>query len=99
VGRHAGNTSGLRALLIADREYRLPGCPKPGPWAAPRGVRDELLEELKAGGRVEVGAATVMSALMHAGMDYRRVAFGGVDWNMAFVLDEHDRLNELTAEA
>jgi hypothetical protein len=95
--RQKSKTSGVRALLIADREYRLPGCPKPGPWAAPRGGRDELLEELKAGGPVVVDAATPMSALMHAGQDYRRYAFGGADYNTAYVLDEHDRLIELPA--
>jgi hypothetical protein len=96
VGRRAGNTSGLRELLIADREYRLPGCPQPGPWFGR--VRDELLEDLKTGGRVEVGSPTLMSALLHAGQDYRRYAFGGADWGKAFLLDEHDRLTELPAD-
>ena len=44
-------SSGMRELLIADREYRLPGCPPPPPWSAPRGWRDELLKALKAGGK------------------------------------------------
>lgn len=55
MGRRASNTSGLRELLIADRERRLPGCPPPARWdvAVREGrVRDELLEELKAGGPV-----------------------------------------------
>ena len=87
-------SDGLRELLIADREYRLPGCPEPGPWFGR--TRDELLEELKAGGPVEVGSATLMCALMHAGLDYRRFAFGGADWDKVFVLDERDKLTELT---
>jgi hypothetical protein len=92
VGRLVGSTSRLRALLIADREYRLPGCPKPGRWFG--SVRDELLEELKAGGPVEVGSATLMCALMHAGLDYRSFAFGGADADKMFRL-EGDQLIEL----
>lgn len=88
-------SDGLRELLIADREHRLPGCPKPGPWVG--SGRDELLEALKAGGPVEVGSATLMLALMHAGQDYRRFAFGGADWDKVIRLDEHDRLAELGA--
>ena len=90
------NATGLRELLIADREYRLPGNSKPGPWFGR--VRDGLLEELKAGGPVVVGAADLMCALMHAEMDYRRYAFGGGDWGKVFELDEHDRLTELVDE-
>ena len=44
-----------------------------------------------------VGAATLMRALMHAGLDDRRYAFGGVDWDKAFLLDG-DRLTELVDE-
>jgi hypothetical protein len=95
MGRRVSNTSGLRELLIADREYRLQGCPKPGPWAAPRGGRDQLLDELKAGRPVEVDSSTLMVALMHARMDYRAYAFGGVHEGKRFELDEHDRLTEL----
>jgi hypothetical protein len=91
------NATGLRELLIADREYRLPGNSKPGPWFGR--VRDELLEELKSGGPVVVGAATLMCALMHAGLDCRRYAFGGSDWGKTFVLDERDRLIEWTDDA
>lgn len=86
------NATGLRELLIADREYRLPGCPNPGPWFGR--VRDGLLEELKSGGPVLVGAATLMCALLHAGLDCRRYAFGGSDWGKTFVLDAQDRLTE-----
>jgi hypothetical protein len=95
VGRRVGSTSGFRELLQADRENRLRRCPKP-PWAASRGARrDGLLEELKAGGPVVVGAADLMCALMHAGMDCRRFAFGGADWGKVFVLTERDELVEL----
>lgn len=83
---------GLREVLIADREYRLPGCPKPGPWFGR--VRDELLEELKAGGPVVVGAADLMRALMHAGLDARRFAYGGPDWDKQFELGADDQLRE-----
>jgi hypothetical protein len=83
---------GLRELLIAHREYRLPGSPPPGPWFGR--TRDDLLEELKSGGPVVVGAATLMCALMDAGMDYRRFAFGGVDWEKTFLLTERDELTE-----
>lgn len=93
--RPSKQSNGLRELLIADREYRLPGCPKPGQWFG--SVRDELLEELKAGGPVVVGAATLMSALMHAGQDYRRFAFGGADGDKLFLLDEHNRLLDVPA--
>lgn len=92
MGRRASNTAGLRELLIADREYRLPGCPKPGRWFGR--VRDELLEELKAGGPVVVGSATLMRALSHAGLDHRRFAFGGADWGKDFLLGEDDQLRE-----
>jgi hypothetical protein len=95
MGRLVGSTGGLRELLIADREYQLPGCPKPRPWAAPRGGRDELLDALKTGGPVDVGSATLMSALMHAGLDHRRYAFGGTDADKLFVLTERDDLIEL----
>jgi hypothetical protein len=67
------------------------GCPKPGPWVAPRDGGDELLEVPKAGGPVEVASADLMRALMHAGQDYRRYAFGGADADKVFVLDG-DRL-------
>jgi hypothetical protein len=88
-------SDGLRELLIADREYGLPGCPKPGPWAAPRGGRDQLLEELKSGGPVEVDSSTLMCALMHARLDYRRYALGGADEGKVFRLTERDELVEL----
>jgi hypothetical protein len=96
VKRRASNTSGLRELLIADREYRLPGCPRRGPWFG-RG-RDELLEELKAGGPVVVGAGTLMSGLLHARLDCRRYAFGGADWGKVFLLDERDQLRDYVEE-
>jgi hypothetical protein len=92
VGRLVGSTSGLRALLIADREYRLPGSPGPGPWFGR--VRDELLEELKSGGPVVVGSATLMCAMLHAGLDCRRYAFGGADWGKVFELGADDQLRE-----
>jgi hypothetical protein len=50
---------------------------------------------LKAGAPVVVGAATLMSALMHARQDYRRYAHGGADADKVFVLDG-DRLSELS---
>jgi hypothetical protein len=96
VGRRASTSDGLRELLIADREHRLPGSPGPGPWFGR--VRDELLEELKSGGPVVVGSATLMCAMQHAGLDYRRYAFGGADWGKVFLLDERDQLREYVEE-
>jgi hypothetical protein len=81
-------------LLIADREYRLPGCPKPGPWFG--SGRDELLEELIADGPVVVTSAALLKALLHAGQDARRYGYGGADYGKCFVLDERDQLYELS---
>lgn len=58
-------------------------------------MRDRLLEALRRGEPVEVDSATLMIALMHAKLDHRRFAFGGVDADKVFRLDEHDRLVEL----
>jgi hypothetical protein len=96
--RERGRSDGLRELLIADREYRLTGCPKPGPWAAPRGGRDELLEALKAGGPVVVGSSTLMAALLHAGLDARRYAYGGPGWDKLFELGADNQLREYVEE-
>lgn len=89
--KRRANTSGLRQLLIADRQYALPGWPPPGRWFGR--TRDELLDELKAGGPVVVGS---MCALLHARLDHRRFAFGGADWGKVFELSERDELTELT---
>lgn len=94
----AGGDS-LRELLIACREHRLAGCPKPGPWV--RCVRDELLDELKVGGPVEIGSAELLVAMMHAGLPetaWRRYALGGADHGRVFLLDS-ERLAELAAES
>jgi hypothetical protein len=91
-------SDGLRELLIAYREHKLPKSTPPPPWSAPRGRRDELLDALKAGAAVEVVSPTLLSAMMAAGLPeaaYKRFAFGGADWAKAFVLTERDELVEL----
>jgi hypothetical protein len=89
-------------LLTAYREYRLSKSAPPPPWSAPRGRRDETLEALKAGNAVEVVSATLLSAIMAAGLPeaaYKRFAFGGTDWAKAFRLTERDELVELSDDA
>jgi hypothetical protein len=100
---------GLRELLIAHAEYRLPKSTSPPRWSAPAGRPDALLEGLKAGKPVVLVSATLLSAMIDAGLPesaYKRFAFGGSDWAKAFQLtergelvelsdDEHDRLVEL----
>ena len=39
-----------------------------------------------------------MCALLHAGLDCRRYAFGGADWGKVFLLDERDQLREYVEE-
>jgi hypothetical protein len=84
----------MRELLIADREYRLPGCPPPGPWAAPRGGRDELLEALRSGQAVVVSSSVLMRALFHAGLPCDEYCFGGRYYKATFLLDERGQLSE-----
>jgi hypothetical protein len=97
--RPSRESNGLRELLIADRQAGVDSWNRrdaPG-WPADRPpMRDRLLEELKAGGPVEVGAADLMCALHRAGLDYRRFAFGGADWARVFVLTERNELVELS---
>jgi len=89
---------GLRQLLIADRwTARRSAGEAPGWPPATEPMRDRLLEALEADGPVEVDSATLMIALMHAKLEYRRFVFGGADWGKEFLLDEHDRLLELPA--
>jgi hypothetical protein len=59
-------------------------------------MTEHLLHRLdvRAGGRVEFCASTLMSALMDAKLDYRAYAFGGVHEGKRFELDG-DRLAEL----
>ena len=96
--KRRANTSGLRELLIAFREHRLPKSTPPPPWSAPRGRPDELLDELKSGNAVEVSSSMLLSAMIAAGLDCRRYAYGAADWGKVFELDEHDRLTELVDE-
>jgi hypothetical protein len=93
--RRLQNNTGLRELLIADREYRLPGCLNPPPWSAPRGWRDELLEALRAGQPVVVSSSVVMCALLHAGLPGDEYAFGGRYYKANFLLDERNQLTEV----
>jgi hypothetical protein len=91
-------SDGVRQLLIDYREHRLPKSTPPPPWSAPRGGRDELLDDLKAGRPVVVVSPTLLCAMMAAELPeatYRRFGYGGADWGKAFRLDEHNRLIEL----
>jgi hypothetical protein len=92
--RRLQNNTGLRELLIADREYRLPGCLNPPPWSAPRGWPDELLGALKADQPVVVSSAVLMRALLHAGKPCADYCFGGQYYRANFLLDERDQLTE-----
>ena len=85
-------SSGLRQLLIADREYRLPGSPNPPPWSAPRGWHDQLLTALKAGEPVVVSSSLLLTAHIHAGLPDRQYAYGGQLHGCVFVLGSDDRL-------
>jgi hypothetical protein len=96
--RRVSRSDGLRELLIAYREHRLPQSTPPPRWSAPRGWPDELLDDLKAGNAVVVSSTTLMSAFMAAGLPdaaHKRFWFGGTDWDKVYRLDEHDRLTEL----
>jgi hypothetical protein len=99
--RRVSQSDGLRELLIAYREYRLPQSTSPPRWSAPRGWPDELLDKLKAGEPVVLVSATLLSAFIAAGLPdaaHKRFWFGGADWAKAFVLGEDDRLVELADE-
>jgi hypothetical protein len=84
--------TGLRDLLIADREHRLPGSPPPGPWSG--GAHAELLAALKAGVPVVVSSAILLRAHLHAGIPHRQYAFGGADWGRTFLLDVDGVMSE-----
>jgi hypothetical protein len=92
-------SDGLRELLIAYREYRLPKSGPPPRWSAPAGRPDALLDALKAGEPVVLVSATLLCAMMAAGLPeaaYKRFAFGGLDWAKAFRLTERGELVELS---
>jgi hypothetical protein len=60
-----------------------------------------MLEKLKAGEPVVLVSAMLLSAFMAAGLPesaWRRFALDGADWSKAFLLDERDRLVELSDE-
>jgi hypothetical protein len=86
-------------LLIAYKEHALPKSSPPPRWSAPAGRPHAMLEELKAGEPVVLVSATLLSAMMAAGLPesaWRRFALDGADWSKAFLLDEQDRLVELS---
>jgi hypothetical protein len=100
--RRVSQSDGLRELLIAYREHRLPQSTSPPPWSAPRGWPDELLDALKAGEAVVVSSSMLMLAFMAAGLPdaaHKRFWYGGADWDKLYRLDEQDRLSELPDEA
>jgi hypothetical protein len=85
------NATGLRQLLLDDHRLSLDR------WRI-SGHVDERERALESGESETVSSARLMCALMHAGMDYRPYAFGGVHADKLFALDEHDRLTELRDE-
>ena len=93
--------SGLRELLIAYREYRLPKSPPPPSWSAVRGEPDALLFDLKSGQPVVLSAATLLSAYAAAGMparDYRQWTYGASQYRSRFLLGADDRLTEYSGQ-
>jgi hypothetical protein len=82
--------TGLRQLLLDDHRRSLER------WRIPGRV-DERERALESGEPVTVPSAQMMCALMHAGMDYRPYAFGGVHADKLFELED-DRLTELRHE-
>lgn len=96
--RQARN-DGVRELLIAYREYRLPKSTPPPRWSAPMGRPDPLLDGLKAGKAVPLDSSVLVSAYMAAGLPeaaYRRFGFGGADAHKLVRLDEQGRLSEMS---
>ena len=94
-------SDGLRELLIAYRGYRLPKSTSPPRWSASAGRPDEMLERLKAGKPVVLVSATLLSAMIDAGLPeaaYKRFGFGGADWAGAFRLSERGELVELAGD-
>lgn len=85
--------SGLRELLIAEREHRLPGSPPPGPWDTAE--YDQLLADLRAGDDVVVSSALLMKAHMHAVLPHREYAYGGAMWGRTFTLNAAGGLQPL----
>ena len=93
--------SGLRELLIAYREHRLPKSPPPPPWSAVRGEPDELLFDLKSGESVVLSSATLLSAYIAAGFpvrDYRQWTYAGPQYRARFLLSADDRLTEFVGQ-
>ena len=85
--------SGIRELLVADLEYRLPGSPKlPPPWSAPRGWRSPFLDALRAGESVVVSSSQLLCDHIHAGLPDRQYAYGGPLHGRMFTLGSDDRL-------
>jgi hypothetical protein len=74
------NAAGLRQLLLDDHRRSVER------WRIPGRV-DERERALEAGEPVTVSSAQMMCALMHAGMDFRAYAFGGVHEGKLFRLD------------
>lgn len=82
------NATGLRRLLLDDHRRSLQR------WRI-AGRGDERERALESGKPITVSSAQLLCALMHAGLPYARLAFGGADAGV-FVL-EGDRLIELPA--
>jgi hypothetical protein len=87
MGRWVGGSHRLRHILIADWDasmlrWRVPGRPP-----------SDYERRLKAGEAVGLSSATLLCALMRAGLPYRDCAFGGRYCGQAFVLNERDELH------
>lgn len=82
--------TGLRSMLLDEQRRSLRR------WAIP-GRRDELETALASGAPVEVSSATILKACMGAGLPHEHLAYGGQDHGKLWVLDERDRLSEVSA--
>ena len=99
-----------RVARVADRPRGVPAAEihVAAAVVGAMGRPDRLLDALKAGRAVPLVSATLLSAMMAAGLPeaaYKRFAFRGLDWAKAFRLtgrgelvelsdDEYDRLRD-----
>jgi hypothetical protein len=91
----ANRNDGLRELLIAYREYRLPKSPPPPKWSAPAGWPDDFLDALRAGEALTVSASTLLGAFIAGELprsSYDRFCWAGSDHKTLFVLHEDNQL-------
>jgi hypothetical protein len=84
----------LRQLLLQEHRKRFGPT---GRWHIPGRVSD-YEQALVAGEPIVVDAATIMCALLHAGLPSDDYAFGGRHWGKQFMLDVDGTLTEWTPE-